>query len=171
MVEIATAFVDAHSLIGRGDLSRAEPLVAKVVRDDPDSLAAHQIRGRYLLALGESDPEYLPGALEELQAALAVAPESAFELRFVAEAYFALDDWPVGLQYFARAAAAGPMISDLQRDYRSVFGDATERARELAAAGESGRALKLLDAVAALEPEDAAVARRAEDLRREIQRD
>lgn len=153
MLAVADAYTQAEQMMWSPDLRPAARQVRKVEKAFPGSLAAHKIRGRYQLMLGMQDPKAFLRALEELQAALALSPESATEWRYVAEAHFAMGNWPEGLHYLGQAVSLAPREADLQRLYRDMLEEASQRAEELKRAGQHEEAAALGEVLATIEAE------------------
>ena len=166
-VNVFALYQDAVDRIQGGRLHLALPLVEKIEREYPGSLLAHKVRGRFWLELGDEDPSVLPGALEELETALALAPDNPDERRYVAEAHFALGDWPTGLQVFADATRSAPHRADLRNDYEGLIGEALQHIDALEQAQRWDAALAVAETLVELEPENPRVVRRARSLVRE----
>ena len=163
-VNVFALYQDAVDRIQGGRLHLALPLVEKIEREYPGSLLAHKVRGRLWIELGEEDPSVLPGALEELESALALAPDSPDEHRYVAEAHFALGDWPTGLRIFADATRSAPHRADLRNDYVGLIDEALQRVDELERTHRLEEARAVAETLVELEPENPRVIRRARSL-------
>ncbi len=164
-VQVFALYQDAIDRIQGGRPRLALPLIEKIEREYPGSLLAHKARGRFWIELGEEDPSVLPGALEELETALSMAPDNPDELRYVAEAHFALGDWPTGLRVFADATRSAPHRADLRNDYDGLIGEALQHVKSLERAQRWDEALAVAETLAELEPEDPRVLARVRSMR------
>ncbi len=161
-------YQDAVDRIEGGRLHSGLPLVEWIEREYPGSLLAHKARGRFWIEHGAEDPSVLPRALKELESALALAPDSPDERRYVAEAHFALGDWPTGLRLFAGATRSAPHRADLENDYRGLLIEVIQRVDEMERARRYEEALALVETLVELEPGDLTAARRARSLRQKL---
>ena len=166
-VRVFALYQDAVDRIQGNRPRLALPLIEKIEREYPGSLLAHKARGRFWIELGEEDPSVLPGALKELEAALSMAPDNPDEIRYVAEAHFALGDWPTGLRVFAEATRSAPHRADLRNDYDGLIDEALGHVESLERAQRGDEALAVAETLAELEPEDSRVLRRVRSMRRE----
>ena len=166
-IQVFALYQDAVDRIQGGRPRLALPLIEKIEQEYPGSLLAHKVRGRFWIELGEEDPSLLPGALEELETALSMAPDNPDELRYVAEAHFALGDWPTGLRVFADATRSAPHRADIRNDYGGLIGEALQHVESLERAQRWDEALAVAETLAELEPEDPRVLARVRSMRRE----
>lgn len=170
-MQVFDLYQDAIDRIQGGRLHLALPLVERIEREYPGSLLAHKARGRFWIERGTKDPSVLPLALKELESALALAPNSPDEQRYIAEAHFALGDWPAGLRVFAETTRSAPHRADLASDYQGLLVETLQHVDEQERTGQFEQALTLIETLIEIEPENSEAARRARALRQKIESD